>query len=54
MTRDKEKAEVLNVFFVSDFSSKTSFSPGTQPPELIDRDREQNEALRIHKEIVTC
>jgi len=42
-TKDEEKAEVLNDF-VSVFNSKNSCSPCTQPPELEDRDEEQNEA----------
>ena len=43
--RDVEKAEVLNAFFTSVFSSKTSCSPSTQPSELVDKDLQQNEAL---------
>ncbi|KAK4817096.1 hypothetical protein QYF61_027927 [Mycteria americana] len=31
VTKAEEKAEVLNAFFASDFNSKTSCSPGTQP-----------------------
>ncbi|KAK4832922.1 hypothetical protein QYF61_026565 [Mycteria americana] len=38
VTKDEETAEVLNAFFASVFNSKTSCSPGTQPPELEDRD----------------
>ncbi|KAK4825828.1 LOW QUALITY PROTEIN: hypothetical protein QYF61_002951 [Mycteria americana] len=44
VTKDEEKAEVLNAFFASVFHRKTSCSPGTQPPEREDRDGEQNEA----------
>ncbi|KAK4806242.1 LOW QUALITY PROTEIN: hypothetical protein QYF61_013386 [Mycteria americana] len=47
------KAEVLNAFFASVFNSKTSCSWGTQPPELEDRDREQNEAPIIQGEMVS-
>ncbi|KAK4817083.1 LOW QUALITY PROTEIN: hypothetical protein QYF61_027914 [Mycteria americana] len=31
VTKDEQKAEVLNAFFASVFNSKTSCSPGTQP-----------------------
>jgi len=32
--KDKEKAEVLKVFFFSVLNSQTSYSQSTQPPEL--------------------
>jgi len=38
MTKDEEKAEVLNTFFVSVFNGKGSCSPDTEPPEQEDRD----------------
>jgi len=41
--KDEEEADVLSAFFVSVFNSKTSCSPGTQPTELEDRHRKQNE-----------
>ena len=53
MTKDEEKAEVLNASFASAFDSKTSCSLGTQPPELEDRDREQNEDPIIQGEMVS-
>jgi len=53
VTKADEKAEVLNVAFASIFNSKTSCSPGTQPPELEDGDGEQNEAPIIHGEMVS-
>ena len=46
VTKDEEKAKVINSFFASVFTSKTSFSLGTQNPELDDRDREQIGALK--------
>ncbi|KAK4806923.1 hypothetical protein QYF61_012644 [Mycteria americana] len=40
VTKDEEKPDVLNAFFASVFTSKTSCSLGTQPPELEDGDGE--------------
>ncbi|KAK4814697.1 LOW QUALITY PROTEIN: hypothetical protein QYF61_025523 [Mycteria americana] len=53
VTKAEEQAEALNAAFASVFNSKTSCSPGTQPPELEHRDREQNEAPIIQREMVS-
>lgn len=48
--RDEEKIKVFNAFFASAFSSK-SCSLVSQPPELVNKDREENEALIIQEEM---
>jgi len=52
VTKDRDKAEVLNASFASVFNSKTCYSLGTQPPELVDRDGEENRTCIIHNEMV--
>ena len=52
VTKDQDKAEVLNAFFVSVSNGKTCYSMRTQPPALVDRDGEQNKPCMIHDEIV--
>ncbi|KAK4832384.1 hypothetical protein QYF61_022239 [Mycteria americana] len=51
-TKDEEKAEGLNAFFPSVFNSQTSYPQGIQPPELENRDREQNKPPIIQEEAV--
>jgi len=51
VTKDEQKAEVLNACCVPVFNGKTSCSQSTQTTELEDRDGEQNEAPIIQGEL---
>jgi len=48
VTKDQDKAEVLNAAFASVFNSKSCYSLGIQSPALVDRDGEQNKSCMIH------
>lgn len=39
LTKDEERAEILNAFFDLVLTSKTNYFQDTQPPELENKDR---------------
>ncbi|KAK4831229.1 hypothetical protein QYF61_016327 [Mycteria americana] len=53
VTKDEEKAEIVNSFFASVFNSRVNCSLGTQPPESEDRVGDQNGAPIIQGEMVS-
>ena len=48
--RMRKKAEVLNAFFASVFNSQTGYAQGIQPPDLEDRNGDQNKTPTIQEE----
>ena len=52
VTKDQDKAEVLNAFVASLFHSKTHYFQRTQSPVLVDRNGDPNRPCIIHNEMV--
>ena len=52
VTKDQDKAEVLNALFTSVFNSNTCYTLGTKPSALVDRNVEQNKPCMILDEMV--
>lgn len=52
-SKDEEKAEVLNAFLTSAFNQKPSCPLHIQPPELEERNKEQNEGPTLQEEVVS-
>jgi len=50
--KDEEKAYVFDAFFASVFNSQMSYSQGSQPPVLEDKEGEQNKPPIIQEEAV--
>jgi len=48
VTKNQDKAEVLNTFFATVFNSKTNCFLVTQPLALVDRGGQQNRLCIIH------
>ena len=51
-TEDKDKAEVLNAFFMSVFTRRTAYPRSTQPPDLEFWDKEQNKHPTVQVETI--
>jgi len=52
VTKDRDKAEVLNASLASVFNGKTCYSLGTQLLTLVDGDGEQKRPCMIHDEMI--
>lgn len=52
ITKDEEKAGVLNIFLTSLFNRQSGYPHGNQPPEMVDRGGKPDRPLAIQEDVV--